>query len=457
MKYISTRDAKAQPKGFEEILLSGLADDGGLYMPLSYPKLDIQSLKGKSYPEVAHAVMAPFVGDALTSDELRTIINDTYAGDAFDHKSIAPLRQLGSNLWMMELFHGSTIAFKDVALQMLGRLFDYILERKNQRITIVGATSGDTGSAAIEACKACRHIDIFILHPRGRVSEVQRRQMTTVLSDNVHNIAIEGTFDDCQALVKAMFADRKFAKDMRLSAVNSINWARIMAQIVYYVSASVSLNDKTDFCVPTGNFGNVLAAWVAKQMGANIGRLHIATNKNDILDRFFKSGVMECEKTMPSLSPSMDIQISSNFERYLFEALGRDAAALDKTMDEFSKTRRFNLSQNALKRAQQDFTTHKADDEKTISTMQKCYRETGIIIDPHTAVGLAGAYEEENRKTPMVSLACAHAAKFPDAVEKAIGVRPPLPAHLSDLLDRPERMSQLPNDLKMAQDFVRSK
>ena len=270
MEYISTRDAGGQKFGFEDILLSGLAGDGGLYMPCSWPQIDVESLKGASYPEIAFAVMKPFVEGAISEKDFRAIIDDTYAGSAFDHKSIAPLRQLDTNLWLMELFHGSTLAFKDVALQLLGRLFDYVLDKKGHRITIVGATSGDTGSAAIEACKACKNIDIFILHPKGRVSEVQRRQMTTINAKNVHNIALDGTFDDCQGMVKAMFADKDFASNVNLSAVNSINWARIMAQVVYYVSATVSLNSEVDFAVPTGNFGNILAAWVAKQMGAPI-------------------------------------------------------------------------------------------------------------------------------------------------------------------------------------------
>ena len=461
--FISTRGHVAnegnQPITFEDVLLEGLAPDGGLYIPTEWPQLDIESLKGKSYTDVAYAVMQGFVGDAISEDEFRAMIEETYGRDVFDHQSVTPLVQLSEKHWIMELHRGPTLAFKDVALQLLGRLFDKVLERRNEHVTIVGATSGDTGSAAIEGCKSCAHVDIFILHPKGRVSDVQRKQMTTVKGDNVHNIAIEGTFDDCQDLVKDMFNDPAFRSDMRLSAINSINWARIMAQIVYYVTTALALGAperKVSFSVPTGNFGNVLAAYVARKMGVPMGDLIVSSNRNDILTRFFESGAMKKDGVEASLSPSMDIQISSNFERYLFELLGRDSAKLSEMMDNFKQTGVFEVDDTLMQQARADFKSHRCDDDETLATIKRCYDETAEIIDPHTAVGLSGAFAHEDEiDGPIVTLACAHAAKFPDAVEKAIAVRPGLPDRLNDLFEREEFLTPLPNDLATVQQFVR--
>lgn len=468
-RYISTRGhgtskSKVEgttPKSFEDVLLAGLAPDGGLYVPESWPTLDhkmLERFSGLPYATVAAQVMLPFIGDSIPHADFQKILAETYAGDVFDHASVTPLVQVSPNIWLMEHFHGPTLAFKDVALQLLGRLFDYVLEKKKQRVTIIGATSGDTGSAAIEACRHCKNVDIFILHPKGRVSEVQRRQMTTVKADNVYNLAVEGNFDDCQNLVKAMFADTKFRQDNNLSAINSINWARIMAQIVYYVTASLALGGpkrEVAFSVPTGNFGNIFAAYVAKKMGVPIKRLSIATNRNDILTRFFETGEMKLNLVEASLSPSMDIGISSNFERYLFDLLGRDPMALTGVMDEFKKNGKFKMGENHMKQAREEFTATRCNDEDTIKIIANCYKETGMIIDPHTAVGLSGALKlKDDPSMPIINLACAHPAKFPDAVEKAIGKRPELPERLSDLLERPEFFTPIANDLKKVEDYI---
>ena len=469
-RYISTRGhgtAKSKvdgntPKNFEEVLLAGLAPDGGLYVPESWPALDMKTLQrsaGMSYTAVAAQVMLPFIGNAIPHADFQRILKETYEGTEFEHACVTPLRQLSPNIWSMEHFHGPTLAFKDVALQLLGRLFDYVLEKNGQRITIVGATSGDTGSAAIEACKNCKNVDIFILHPKGRVSEVQRRQMTTVKSDNVYNIAVEGTFDDCQNIVKAMFADVSFRNAVQLSAINSINWARIMAQVVYYVTTALALgapHREVSFSVPTGNFGNVFAGYVAKQMGLPIRRLIISTNRNDILTRFFETGEMRLDGVSASLSPSMDIQISSNFERYLFDLLGRDPDAVSALMSEFKERGKFTLDAKDMERARKEFSAHRCDDAKTIEIIKSCYDETGIVIDPHTAVGLHGALStKDDPSVPIINLACAHPAKFPDAVEKAIGKRPPLPERMRDLLDRKEYYTPMANDLAKIQDYVK--
>lgn len=461
IKYISTRGGSA-PKSFTDVLLEGLAPDGGLYVPEEYPKMDLEdlrSLTGVPYADVAYQITKPFVGDDIPANIYQNILKEVYQGQ-FDHACVAPLVQIGPNAWIMELFHGPTLAFKDYALQLLGRLFDHILEQKGERVTIVGATSGDTGSAAIEACKGCKNIDIFILHPEGRTSEVQRRQMTTVDTPNVHNIALQGNFDDCQNMVKAMFNDPKFRGDINMSAVNSINWARIMAQIIYYVSASLALGGparKVSFAVPTGNFGNVYAAYVARQMGVPMKRLVIGSNRNDILTRFFETGAMKSESVEPSLSPSMDIQISSNFERYLFDLLGRDDKGLSKLMHSFKDQGSFTIGAEHMGKARAEFDAHRCTDEQTQSLMSACYKETGYILDPHTAVGLfAGMQVREDPSIPLVALACAHPAKFPDAVEKAIGSRPDLPPHMADLYDRKEHVTSLPNDLAKVQDFIKS-
>ncbi|MCD8563325.1 MAG: threonine synthase [Alphaproteobacteria bacterium] len=463
--YISTRGEGLQggtpARSFEDVLLAGMASDGGLYVPRVWPQLSpetLKSLQGKSYADVAFAVMKPYVGTAIPDNDFKKILNETYGGKVFDHPCVTPLVEVGPDLWIMEHFRGPTLAFKDVALQLLGRLFDYVLERRGERITIVGATSGDTGSAAIEACKTCKNIDIFILHPKGRVSEVQRRQMTGTDSPNVHNIALEGTFDDCQNMVKALFADEPFRKSVNLSAINSINWARIMAQVVYYVTTALALGGlgrPVSYAVPTGNFGNIFAAYAAQRMGVNLGNLIVASNRNDILARFFESGTMALEGVEPSFSPSMDIQISSNFERYLFDLTGRDPAALKALMDEFKKTGRFSVSENILGTARGQFLSHRCGDEDTLAIIRKIYEDTGTVIDPHTAVGMAGALAHQNEISgPVVALACAHPAKFPDAVEKAIGIRPALPARLSDLFERKEYLTEQPNDYDTIKKFV---
>ena len=459
--YISTRGG-VPPQCFTDVLLQGLAPDGGLYIPETWPQLstdDLQSMAGLPYADVAQKVISSFVGNDIAPDTMKKILTEVYQG-SFDHACVAPLIQISPNVWVMELFHGPTLAFKDYALQLLGRLFDHVLEQSGERVTIVGATSGDTGSAAIEACKGCKNIDIFILHPEGRTSEVQRRQMTTVEAPNVHNIALKGTFDDCQNMVKAMFNDKKFRQEINLSAVNSINWARIMAQIVYYVTASLALGGphrKVSFAVPTGNFGNVYAAYAARQMGIPIKRLVIGSNRNDILTRFFETGTMKTTKVEPSVSPSMDIQISSNFERYLCDLLDRDTKSITTLMESFKRKGAFNIGTQYMEKARAQFDAHRCSDEQTKMFMKACYHETGYILDPHTAVGLfAGMQVREDPSIPMVALGCAHPAKFPSVVEDAIGICPPLPDHLADLYDRKEHLTVLDNDLAKVQDFVKS-
>ncbi len=463
IKYISTRGG-GQPQTFEQVLLSGLAPDGGLYVPEKFPEIDLNTLRGKSYIEIAETVMFPFVDGSITREDFRNIIAQTYSSEIFRDKDVTPLTSLNGyengNIHIMEQFHGPTIAFKDVALQLLGRLFDHVLTKRGENVTIVGATSGDTGSAAIEGCKSCDNINIFILHPKGRVSDVQRKQMTTIDAPNVHNIAINGTFDDCQNMVKAMFNDKEFRNTVNLSAVNSINWARIMAQIVYYFATSIKLgapDKEVSFVVPTGNFGNVFAAYCARQMGLPIKLLGISTNKNDILTRFFESGEMKLGDAHATISPSMDIQISSNFERYLFDLLGRDSKKLANLMNEFKAKGAISLSDDLLAKARAEFKVSRADDNETISLIKDCYEKTGYILDPHTAVGMKGAKEIANKvDSAVVLLATAHPAKFPDAVEKAINIRPDLPEHLSNLFTKKEIMSEQPNDLKTIQDFVKT-
>ncbi|PZO86686.1 MAG: threonine synthase [Micavibrio aeruginosavorus] len=456
MQYVSTRGEGA-PKSFTEVLLSGLAPDGGLYVPTEWPQIDVAALKGKSYTDIVFEIAKPFVGGDIPEADLYSMIVETYENE-FRHAAVAPLVQVGTDMWVLELFHGPTLAFKDYPLQLLGRLFDYVLEKRGQRVTIVGATSGDTGSAAIEACRQCKNINIFILHPHGRTSEVQRRQMTTVDAPNVFNVALEGTFDDCQNAVKAMFADELFRGEMNLSAVNSINWARIMAQIAYYFAAAVALGAperKISFSVPTGNFGNVYAAYCAKKMGLPVDKLVIASNRNDILTRFFETGTMTAATVEPSLSPSMDIQVSSNFERFLFDVLDRNPDELRAKMASFRQSGEYDLPKKEMERVRATFEAHRCSDEQTSLVMALCHKGTGYTVDPHTAVGLHGAWASEHKGAPMVALACAHPAKFPDAVEKSTGIRPPLPPHLSDLYDRKERFTVLKNDLQSLQAFVR--
>ncbi|MEZ5667424.1 MAG: threonine synthase [Alphaproteobacteria bacterium] len=457
MRYVSTR-GQAPTLGFEETLLAGLAADGGLYVPETWPRLDFDRLAGQPYNALAEAVLRPYVGEGSLAAALPGLIARAYAG--FRHPAVTPLREIGDGLWLMELFHGPTLAFKDVALQLLGHLFDAVLSARGERVTIVGATSGDTGSAAIEACRGRKAIDIFILHPRGRTSEVQRRQMTTVDAPNVHNVAVEGTFDDCQDLVKAMFGDAAFRSEMRLSAVNSINWARVAAQIVYYVRAGLALGRPgrpVSFAVPTGNFGNVLAAYAAGRMGLPIGRLIVGSNRNDILARFLDSGRMAMEDVAPTLSPSMDIQVSSNFERLLFDMLDRDGAAVAGLMRGFRASGAFEMPAAAFAGVSALFAGARFDDAATIETMRRVYRETGELVDPHTAVGIAAAWQHRDAVDgPVVVAGTAHPAKFPDAVERATGVRPALPPFLADLYDRPEHYAVLPNDLAAVQRHIRA-
>jgi threonine synthase len=460
LRYLSTR-GETDALDFEGVLLAGLAGDGGLYLPESWPRFDSGQqarLKGLAYPELALEIVAPFVGDSIPRAALAAMLREAYAG--FDDPAIVPMREIEPDLHVMELFHGPTLAFKDLALQLVGRLFDHVLARRGRRITIVGATSGDTGSAAIEACRDRDAIDIFILHPKGRVSEVQRRQMTTIDARNVHNIAIEGSFDDCQDLVKAMFNDRAFRTEMALSAVNSINWARIMAQIVYYAAGSLALSKDgapVDFSVPTGNFGNVYAGYAAKMMGFPVGRLIVASNRNDILTRFFESGTMSTETVVPTLSPSMDIQVSSNFERYLFDLLGRDGRRVAGTITAFRKSGRFAVSNAELARARESFDAFRLDDDGTRAEIRRLHRESGMLVDPHSAIGIAAARARGGvARGPIIALATAHPAKFPDAVENATGIRPPLPERLADLMTRPERCAVLPNDLEAVESHVRA-
>lgn len=462
IRYISTR-GPGKPQTFTDVLLTGMAPDGGLYVPETWPQLDrslLDHLAGLPYAEVAMQVVSLFTGASIPPPDLQKILADTYEGGNFDHSAVAPLVQVGPNAWILELFHGPTLSFKDYALQFLGRLFDYVLTRQNRRITIIGATSGDTGSAAIEACKACKNVDTFILHPHNRTSDVQRRQMTYVDAPNVRNIAIEGTFDDCQAIVKALFADRALCAEMNLSAVNSINWVRIMAQMVYYVTASVALGAPSrpvSFAVPTGNFGNVYAAWAVRHMGLPIHKLVIGSNRNDILTRFFETGTMQMAEVAPSLSPSMDIQVSSNFERYLFSLVNGDHAELRRLMQAFATKKTFWVEDDLLKRARADFESRRCGDGDTLAAMRECFRETGLVIDPHTAVGLHAAMQvaEKDPAVPMVMLACAHPAKFPEAVEKATGQKPPVPARLAAILKKAEHFAVLPADVERVRGYIK--
>jgi threonine synthase len=452
MKYISTRGG-AKPSSFTDILLSGLAPDGGLFVPERWASLDLPSLAGKGYTDIAEAVIYPSVEGDISRSDLRTLLDDTYTPEIFGSPEITPLRQLADDFYLLDLFNGPTLAFKDVALQFLGRLFDHVLEKSGQHLTIVGATSGDTGSAAIEACRGRKNITVHILHPHNRTSAVQRKQMTTVLDDNIHNIALEGTFDDCQSIVKQAFADPAL-RERNIAAINSINWARIIAQSVYYVATCLRLgatkDSSVDFAVPTGNFGNVYAGYVAQNMEAPVGHLVIGSNRNDILTRFFESGSMNSETVVPSLSPSMDIQVSSNFERYLFDLMGRDPAQVSATMADFAKTGTYKIAGALHEKAKRQFSAYRCTDDQTLAVIRDVFEKTGELIDPHTAVGVHAArqYRAESggRARPLVALACAHPAKFPDAVAKATGQTPPLPAHLADLMQRPERLTVLPND-----------
>lgn len=462
MKYISTRGS-APALGFEEVTLAGLASDGGLYVPAEWPRFseaEIAAMAGLSYVDLAVRVMTPFVADSLHPDDLRILCEKAYG--RFGHAAVTPLVQLDEHNWLLELFHGPTLAFKDVALQLLGQLFERFLGMRDTHITIVGATSGDTGSAAINAVAGRDKVDIFMLHPAGRVSDVQRRQMTTVLAPNVHNIAIEGSFDDAQAMVKRMFGDQGFAGRFNLSAVNSINWARLMAQVVYYFAAALQLGAPkrpVAFSVPTGNFGDVFAGYVAAQMGLPIERLIVATNVNDILHRALSAGDYSAGSVTPTAAPSMDIQVSSNFERLLFDLEGRDGAKTAARMQGFETNRKMELGQGMREQAAAIFTSCRADPEDMALAMRRAYENSAQIVDPHSAIGLhaAGKARAElgiDPAIPMVTLATAHPAKFRDAVERATGMRPHLPTRIGNLFERQERFEALANDYETVRDFI---
>ncbi|CAI8165058.1 MAG: Threonine synthase [Cellvibrionales bacterium UBA7375] len=459
MKYISTRGG-VEPKSFEDVVLTGLAEDGGLFVPEQLPKFsteEIASWAELSYEELALKIITPFVGGSIPEQDLRQLIEKSYAG--FRHEAIAPLVQAGHNQWILELFQGPTLAFKDFALQFLGNLLDYILAKREQKVVIMGATSGDTGSAAIEGCRHCKNLDIFILHPYQRVSEVQRRQMTTVLADNIHNLALHGNFDDCQNMVKASFADQSFLPEGRqLAAVNSINWARIMAQIVYYFWASLALggpHKKVSFSVPTGNFGDIFAGYLAHQMGLPIEQLVIATNQNDILHRCISENDHSTQPLQQSLAPSMDIMISSNFERLLFDLYDRDGEQIAHLMAD-AKSGHMKLSDTSLAKARKLFSSYRCGDEGMVEVIRSTYEDSGYLLDPHTAIGLAAAREcSSNKSTPMITLATAHPAKFPDAVKQAgYHEDPALPPHMADLFDREEQYTVLDNDKSAVQTFI---
>jgi threonine synthase len=460
MRYLSTR-GEAPVREFEDVLLAGLAEDGGLFLPETWPELSAgewRALRGLPYAELSAKLMALFTAPAISEAELLVMTRAAYGG--FGHAATAPLVQIEPGIFSLELFHGPTLAFKDMAMQLLGRLFDHVLAKRGQRVTIVGATSGDTGSAAIEACRDRAAVDVVILHPEGRTSAVQRRQMTTVLSPNIRNIAVQGSFDDCQDLVKAMFNDAPFRNEMKLSAVNSINWARIAAQIPYYAYAALALgapDRPVAFSVPTGNFGNVLAAWVARRMGLPIERLIVGANRNDILARFITANDMSARPVEPSLSPSMDIQVSSNFERLLFELLGRDAKATAETMTRFRAEGRMPVPDTAWKQATVLFHGFTLSDEGTLKEIRRLHAESAYLADPHTAIGTAAAraMRPADAGIPVVVAATAHPAKFPDAVEKATGFRPALPPRMADLHEREERYEVLPNDLGAIEAVVR--
>ena len=457
MDYVSTR-GEAPSLGFSDALLAGLARDGGLYVPREWPtfsKKEIRALRGKSYQEIAFTVLSPFVKGDIPADTFRAMIDEAYA--TFRHPAIAPLVQTGPNAFVMELFHGTTLAFKDVAMQLLARLMDHALATCGERATIVGATSGDTGGAAIDAFAGRERTDIFILFPEGKVSPVQQRQMTTSREANVHALAIKGNFDDCQNLVKAMFNDAKFRDRVQLSGVNSINWARIMAQIVYYFTTAVALGGpdrKISFTVPTGNFGDIFAGYAAKRMGLPIDKLVVATNENDILARTLKTGRYEMKEVKATTSPSMDIQISSNFERLLFEAHGRDAGAVRRAMESLKQSSAFDIEEKALKAIRKDFRAGRASEKQVAATIRDTLKETGYLLDPHSAIGVFVAARHEKPGAPMVTLATAHPAKFPAAVKSASGIDPALPTWLADLMQREERFDVLDAKLDAVEDFI---
>ncbi len=462
MNYLSTR-GEAPVLSFTEALLAGLARDGGLYLPQSYPQLskpEIASFAGLPYAEVAESVIGPFTGNEIGAHDFTRMVHEAYG--TFRHAAVTPLTQIGDNLFILELFHGPTLAFKDVAMQLLGRMMDHVLKAQGRRATIVGATSGDTGAAAIEAFRGLEQVDVFIMYPHNRVSDVQRRQMTTVDADNIHTIALEGTFDDCQSILKGLFNNHAFRDGMGLSGVNSINWARVVAQIVYFFTSAVALgapHRPVSFTVPTGNFGDILAGYVAKRMGLPVNRLVVATNENDILARTLSDGVYEVRGVHATQSPSMDIQVSSNFERLMFDACGRDGAKIRALMASLAQSGRFEMPADMLKKITEEFDAYRTGETGTAKEMARVLKESGMLIDPHTAVGVHAARKAlaHDPSTPMVVLATAHPAKFGAAVEKATGRKPELPPHLAPIMDKPEKFTVLSNDQAKVEAFVRER
>ncbi|WP_420546715.1 threonine synthase [Curvivirga sp.] len=458
MLFESTRGGVSDVK-FDEVLLSAMAKDGGLYVPQNLPKLsfkDLQALKGKNYKELASELLPYLLGDQIPKHVIQEIVDDAYG--SFHHNAIAPLKQLDHNLWLMELFHGPTIAFKDFALQFLGRILDHVLKQKGNQAVIIGATSGDTGSAAIEAVKDRDNIKLYMLHPKGRVSDVQRKQMTTVHADNITNLAINGSFDDCQAMVKALLNDKELNEKDYVTAVNSINWARIAAQVIYYFHAGLNLGiseTKFNFVVPTGNFGNVYAGHIARSMGLPINKLIIGSNRNDIITRFFETGKMEAQNVEPSLTPSMDIQISSNFERLLFELFDRDGKQVKQLMNDFKVHGFYEVSEEILATAKSLFDAYRVSDERTIEVIQETFDQTGEVLDPHTAIGVEAAnVNKKNSTIPTIVLGTAHPAKFPETVKKAIGCQPALPIYLDHIMTGEEKVFEMENDIEKLHKFI---
>ena len=460
MRYVSTR-GEAPVLGFCDVMLTGLARDGGLYVPETWPQLSAETIaafSGRPYTEVAVEVIRPFVAGEIADADLARMANEAYA--SFRHPAVVPLDQAAPNQFVLELFHGPTLAFKDVAMQLLSRLMDHVLEKRGERTTIVVATSGDTGGAAVDAFAGRDNVDLFVLFPDGRISDVQRRMMTTANAANVHALAIDGNFDDCQALVKALFNHHRFRDSVSLSGVNSINWARIVAQAVYYFTAAVALGAparSVDFTVPTGNFGDIFAGYVAKRMGLPIGRLRVATNVNDILARTLASGAYEVRDVHETTSPSMDIQVSSNFERLVFEATGRDHATVRGLMASLGQSGRFVLPATALSNIREQFDAGRADEDEVNAAIRAAWRESGDLIDPHTAVAIAvSEHALATPNVPNIVLSTAHAAKFPDAVQAACGTRPELPAYLAGLMTKPEKITPMPNDRAGIERFISS-
>lgn len=451
ISFVSTRGGAGE-RSFEDVLLAGLAEDGGLFVPQEWPELDLVALKGLDYPSTVAAVMQPFVEGCFTQGELLALCHEAYA--EFQHPAIAPLRQMTSDMWLLELFHGPTLAFKDFALQLLGRMFERVLARRGETLTIVGATSGDTGSAAIRGCASRSHMRICILHPKGRVSDVQRRQMTTQVADNVLNLAVEGSFDDCQDRVKDMFNDEAFRRAHNLGAINSINFARLAAQVAYYVYAGIRLQAPVTFSVPTGNFGDVYAGYVAGRMGLPIGELIVATNRNDILARFFETGEYRIEPAVATMSPSMDIQIASNFERLLFEIHDRDGASVAQVMRDFRTTQSMRVERSRLDAVAGHFRAARVDEAGTLEIIERWHRDMDYVVDPHTAIGLGAGERLHRGANPLVCLATAHPAKFSQAIKDAIGKAVPLPERSADLWEKAERFDVVKNDLKTIQDRI---